>query len=101
MAGVGVVARHVHDGASSARGWSLALEAGAGRAGPAEGRLGLGRRGRWLALGPADWERLGCARGSPIGRQLAVTTLRGHRVRPGPGPGPRPGPRPGPGSAGL
>jgi len=45
MAGVGVVARHVHDGASSARGWSLALEAGAGRTGPAEGRLGLGRRG--------------------------------------------------------
>ena len=59
MAGVGVVARHVHDGASSARGWSLALEAGAGRAGPAKGRLGLGRRrGRWLALGQADRERL-------------------------------------------
>jgi hypothetical protein len=55
MAGGGVVARHVHDGASSARGWSLALEAGAGRAGPAEGRLGLGRRrGRWLAVGQAD-----------------------------------------------
>jgi hypothetical protein len=56
------------------------------------GRLGLGRRrGRSLALGPvdrvADRKRLGCARGSPIGRQLAVTTLRGHRVRPGPGPG--------------
>jgi hypothetical protein len=26
MAGVGVVARHVHNGASSARGWSLALK---------------------------------------------------------------------------
>jgi hypothetical protein len=41
--------------ASSARGWSLTLEAGAGRAGPAEGRLGLGlgrRRGKWLAVGP-------------------------------------------------
>ena len=30
MAGVGVVARRVHDGVSSARGWSLALEAGTG-----------------------------------------------------------------------
>jgi hypothetical protein len=28
------------------------LEADAGRAGPADDRLGLGRRGRWLAVGP-------------------------------------------------
>jgi hypothetical protein len=90
MAGVGAVTRHVHDGTSSARGWSLALEAGAGRAGPAEGRLGLGRRrGRWLAVGQADRvadrERGWMRAGSPIERQLAVTTLRGHCVRPGPG----------------
>jgi hypothetical protein len=45
----------------------LALEAGAGRAGPAEGRLGPGRRGRWLAVGQVDRERLGCARASPVG----------------------------------
>jgi hypothetical protein len=46
---VGVVASDVHDGALSVRGWSLALEAGAGRAEPAQGRRGLGRRrGRWL-----------------------------------------------------
>jgi len=56
MAGVGMVARDVHYGGSSARGWSLALEAGAGRAGPAEGRLGR-RRGRWLAVGQVDRER--------------------------------------------
>jgi len=52
MAGVGVVARRVHNGASSARGWSLALGAGTGRAGPAAGRLRLGRHrgtvvGQW------------------------------------------------------
>jgi hypothetical protein len=86
--GVGVVARRLHDGASSAQGWSLALEAGAGRAGPAEGPPGLGRRrGRWLVLGPADRERLGWTPGSPIGRHLAATTVRGHCVRPGPGSG--------------
>jgi hypothetical protein len=91
MAGVGVVARHVHDGASSAPGWSLALEAGAGRAGPR--RVDLDWSSSWevVSTGPGRpggrRERLGCARGSPIGRQLAVTTLRGHCARAGPGSG--------------
>jgi hypothetical protein len=54
--GVGVVARRVQDGASSARGRSLALEAGAGHAGPAEGRLGRGRRrGRWAVARSTAW----------------------------------------------
>jgi hypothetical protein len=39
-----VVARRVHNGASSARGWTMALEAGTGRGGPAAGRLRLDRR---------------------------------------------------------
>jgi hypothetical protein len=71
MAGVGVIARRVHDGASSARGWSLALEAGTGRAEPAAGRLRLGRRcGRWLGSGPGRPGgrpgEAGCTRGSPV-----------------------------------
>src|SRR5215204_3717347 len=41
--------------------------------------------GRWLSSGRfdrgADRERLD-TRGSPVGRQLATTTLRGHYVRP-------------------
>ena len=62
MAGVGVVARRVHDRASSARSWSLALEAGTGRAGPAAGRLRLGRR-RGAVVG--QWAR---STGWPTGR---------------------------------
>jgi hypothetical protein len=55
LAGVGVVARHVHDGASSAEVGAWRSKLATGRAGPAEGRLGRGRRrGRWLAVGQAD-----------------------------------------------
>src|SRR5215216_6696074 len=50
----GVVGRRVHYG-TSARGWSVALEAGAGRAGRAAGQLRLGRRReRWLSSGRFD-----------------------------------------------
>jgi hypothetical protein len=44
MAGVGVVARHVHDGASSAEVGAWRSKLATGRVGPAEGRLGRGRR---------------------------------------------------------
>jgi hypothetical protein len=56
--GAGVVARRVHDGASSARGSSLALEAGAGRAGP-----GGGSTWTW-----SSWEVVGSGPGRPGGR---------------------------------
>ena len=56
------------------------------RAGPAEGRLGLGRRrGRWLAVGKPTGRGWMRARFAHRRLQLAVTTLRGHGVRPGPG----------------
>jgi hypothetical protein len=83
MAGVGVVARHGRNGASSARGWSLASKL-------AQAVLGQ-RRVTW-----SSWEVVS-SRPSPSGRgwmrarfahrglQLVVTTLRGHYVRPGPG----------------
>jgi hypothetical protein len=49
-----VAVGHVHNG-TSARGWSVALEAGAGRAGRAAGQLRLGRRReRWLSSGRFD-----------------------------------------------
>jgi len=90
MAGVGVVARHVHDGASSAEVGAWRSKLATGRAGPAEGRPWTWSSS-WEVVGSGPGRpsgrpgEAGCARGSPIGRQLAVTTLRGHCVRPGPG----------------
>jgi len=92
MAGVGVVACGVHGQFVVGPGPSLAVEPGAGRAGPAEGSAWtwpsswavvgswLGRaRGRpgfgWMCGGIARWWRAGV-------RSEAATTLRGHRVRP-------------------
>jgi hypothetical protein len=82
MAGVGVVARGVHDGASSAEGgaWPSRL----GQAVLGQRRVGFGLvvvvGGGW-AVGQvgrvADREGRDAAR-IAVGRQLAVTTLRGH-----------------------
>jgi hypothetical protein len=92
MAGVGVVAGPVHGQFVVGPGRNLAVEAGVGRAGPAEASAwtspswwelvgvvagstawatGMG----WMGAGIARWWRAGV-------RSEAATTLRGHRVRP-------------------
>ena len=91
MAGVGVVAGPVHGQFVGCPGRNLAVEAGVGRAGPAEAST-------WTS--PSSWELVGVVAGSTVWatgmgwmgagiarwwragvRSEAATTLRGHRVR--------------------
>jgi hypothetical protein len=91
MAGVGVVAGPVHGQFVGCSGRNLAVEAGVGRAGPAEasawtspswwelvgvvaGSTAWGTGMGWMGAGIARWWRAGV-------RSEAATTLRGHRVR--------------------
>jgi hypothetical protein len=91
MAGVGVVACGVHGQFVVGLGRSLAVEPGAGRAGPAEGSAWTWPSswavvGSWLGRARGRPGLAGCAGGSSVGWRAGVpseaaTTLRGHRVR--------------------